>query len=171
MSIDLGMLAGLSLAVLLFEMRLRLKSGNYYLFGALSALLIVIYNLLLFIAYVKYTLASIYPLIGLSAFIFLIIDLLKYRSKLSRSLVITLLLAVSFIVSGVFFAESTGFDFNIKILPFVIGISAFAGIGYYMLFYKIRKYGAGSKILFQPLFMLLLALLFIHHMMPRTTCS
>jgi len=63
----------------------------------------------------------------------------------------------------VFFAESTGFDFNINTLPFVIGISTFAGIGYYMLFYKIKKYSIGSKIIFEPFLMLILALLFIHH--------
>jgi len=89
LSIGTGMLLGLLLALLLFKMRLKLKSGKYYWFSGLSALLIVLYNLLLFIAYVKYTLASIYPLIGLSALIFLIIDLLKYRKGLSRSLVIT----------------------------------------------------------------------------------
>ncbi len=159
--IGIGMLIGVIFSIPLFKMRLRLKKTHYYAFGAISALLIVLYNLLLFIAYINYTLASIYPLIGLSALIFLVLDLALYRKSLPKGIVSSLLIAVALVVFGVFFAESAGFQFDIDVLPFVFGISIFAGIGYYMEYYKIEKYSIGSKIVLQPFILIIAALFFI----------
>ncbi|MGC8687535.1 MAG: hypothetical protein ACP5RM_02430 [Candidatus Micrarchaeia archaeon] len=161
--IGIGMLLGVIFSLYIFRMRLKLKKPSYYAFSAVSALFIVFYNVLLFLAYVKYTLASIYPLIGLSALIFLIIDILKYKSKLSGALIVVMILAVVLIVFGVFFAESSGFSFHTSTLPFVLGISVFAGVGYYMEFYKIKKYSVGSKILLQPLFLVIIAIFLVNH--------
>ncbi|MFP3278345.1 MAG: hypothetical protein RXO43_02170 [Candidatus Micrarchaeota archaeon] len=160
-SIGLGMLLGAVFLIPVFKSHLWPKKASYLLFSSSSAFFIVIYNLLLFIAYLKYDLASIYPLIGLSALIFFIIDVIRYKRKLPMQLTTRLGLAVSLVALGVFFAESTNFSFRLGTLPFVIGISLSAGIGYYMNFYKIRKYSIGTKVAFQPIFMLLFAPLFL----------
>jgi len=166
LSIGLGMLLGAIFLIPVFKSRLRLKKVSYLLFSSSSAFFIVIYNLLLFIAYLKYTLASIYPLIGLSALVFFVIDVIRYKRKLPVQLITGLSFAVILVTLGVFFAESTNFNFRLGTLPFVVGISLFAGIGYYMNFYKIRKYSIGTKVAFQPIFMLLFALLFFKSTVP-----
>jgi len=63
------MLLGAVFFIPAFRSRPKLKKASYLLFSSSSAFFIVIYNLLLFIAYLKYNLASIYPLIGLSALV------------------------------------------------------------------------------------------------------
>jgi len=166
LSIGFGMLLGALFLIPLFRSHLKLKKTSYLLFSASSAFFIVIYNLLLFIAYLKYNLASIYPLIGLSALVFFVIDVIRYKRKLPLQLIMGLGFAIVLVVLGVFFAESTNFNFRIGTLPFVIGISLFAGIGYYMNFYKIRRYSIGSKVAAQPIFMLLFALLFFKGTVP-----
>jgi len=166
LSIGLGMLLGAVFLIPVFKSHLRLKKVSYLLFSSSSAFFIVIYNLLLFIAYLKYTLASIYPLIGLSALVFFVIDVIRYKRKLPVQLITGLSFAVILVTLGVFFAESTNFNFRLGTLPFVVGISLFAGIGYYMNFYKIRKYSIGTKVAFQPIFMLLFALLFFKSTVP-----
>ena len=166
LSIGLGMLLGAVFFIPAFRSRLKLKKVSYLLFSSSSAFFIVIYNLLLFIAYLKYNLASIYPLIGLSALVFFVIDVIRYKRKLPVQLITRLSFAVLLVALGVFFAESTNFSFRVGTLPFIIGISLFAGIGYYMNFYKIRKYSIGTKVAFQPIFMLLFALLFFKSTVP-----
>ena len=166
LSIGFGMLLGAVFLIPVFKSHLRLDKASYLLFSSSSAFFIVIYNMLLFIAYLKYNLASIYPLIGLSALVFFVIDVIRYKRKLPMQLITRLGFAVILVALGVFFAESTNFNFRLGTLPFVVGISLFAGIGYYMNFYKIRKYSIGTKVAFQPIFMLLFALLFFKSTVP-----
>ena len=166
LSIGLGMLLGAVFFIPVFRSRLKLKKVSYLLFSSSSAFFIVISELLLAIAYLKYNLASIYPLIGLSALVFFVIDVIKYERKLPVQLITRLSFAVILVALGVFFAESTNFSFRLGTLPFIIGISLFGGIGYYMNFYKIKKYSIGTKVAFQPIFMLLFALLFFKSTVP-----
>jgi len=166
LSISLGMLLGVVFLIPVFKYHLRPKKASYLLFSSSTAFFMVVYNLLLFIAYLRYNLASIYPLIGLSALVFFVIDAIKYKRKLPMQLVKRMGFAVFLVALGVFFAESTNFSFRLGTLPFVIGISLFAGIGYYMNLYKIRKYGIGAKVAFRPVFMLLFALMFFKSTTP-----
>ena len=69
-SIALGVLAGFIVAKLVFNLRVNVGNSSQYVFGAITALMITAYTLLLLVAYRSYTLASIYPLIGLSALVF-----------------------------------------------------------------------------------------------------
>ena len=166
LSISLGMLLGVVFLIPVFKYHLRPKKASYLLFSSSTAFFMVVYNLLLFIAYLRYNLASIYPLIGLSALVFFVIDAIKYKRKLPMQLVKRMGFAVFLVALGVFFAESTNFSFRLGTLPFVIGISLFAGIGYYMNLYKIRKYSIGAKVAFRPVFMLLFALMFFKSTTP-----
>ena len=159
LSIGLGMLLCAAFLIPVFKYRMRPKKASYLLFSSSSAFFIMSSELFLFMGYLKYNLASMYPLVGLSALVVFVIDVIKYKRKLPMQLIIRLSFAVALVVFGVFFAESAKFSFRLGALPFILGISIFAGIGYYMGFYKIRKYSIGTKVVFQPIFMLLFALL------------
>ena len=159
-SIALGVLAGFIVAKLVFNLRVNVGNSSQYVFGAITALMITAYTLLLFVAYRSYTLASIYPLIGLSALVFFAIDAARYRRFLAPSQAAVLVIGVALIILGIFYAESNSYRFQAGTLPFVILITLFAGIGYYMEFYRIRKYSIGTKLLFQPIFLLASGLFF-----------
>lgn len=159
-SIALGVLAGFIVAKLVFNLRVNVGNRSQYVFGAVTALMITAYTLLLFVAYRSYTLASIYPLIGLSALVFFAIDAARYRRFLAPSQAAVLVAGVALIILGIFYAESNSYRFQAGTLPFVILITLFAGVGYYMEFYKIRKYSIGTKLLFQPIFLLASGLFF-----------
>lgn len=159
-SIALGVLAGFIVAKLVFNLRVNVGNSSQYVFGAITALMITAYTLLLFVAYRSYTLASIYPLIGLSALVFFAIDAARYRRFLAPSQAAVLAAGVALIVLGIFYAESNSYRFQAGTLPFVILITLFAGVGYYMEFYRIRKYSIGTKLLFQPIFLLASGLFF-----------
>lgn len=159
-SIALGVLVGFIVAKLVFNLRVNVGNSSQYVFGAITALMITAYTLLLFVAYRSYTLASIYPLIGLSALVFFAIDAARYRRFLAPSQAAVLAAGVALIVLGIFYAESNSYRFQAGTLPFVILITLFAGVGYYMEFYRIRKYSIGTKLLFQPIFLLASGLFF-----------
>ena len=159
-SIALGVLAGFIVAKLVFNLRVNVGNSSQYVFGAITALMITAYTLLLFVAYRSYTLASIYPLIGLSALVFFAIDAARYRRFLAPSQAAVLVIGVALIILGIFYAESNSYRFQAGTLPFVILITLFAGVGYYMEFYRIRKYSIGTKLLFQPIFLLASGLFF-----------
>ena len=159
-SIALGVLAGFIVAKLVFNLRVNVGNSSQYVFGAVTALMITAYTLLLFVAYRSYTLASIYPLIGLSALVFFAIDAARYRRFLAPSQAAVLAAGVALIILGIFYAESNSYRFQAGTLPFVLLITLFAGIGYYMEFYRIRKYSIGTKLLFQPIFLLASGLFF-----------
>jgi hypothetical protein len=61
-SIGLGMLLGVVFLIPVFKSHLWPKKASYLLFSSSSAFFIVIYNLLLFIAYLKYDLAQHIPI-------------------------------------------------------------------------------------------------------------
>ena len=159
-SIALGVLVGFIVAKLVFNLRVNVGNRSQYVFGAITALMITAYTLLLFVAYRSYTLASIYPLIGLSALVFFAIDAARYRRFLAPSQAAVLVIGVALIILGIFYAESNSYRFQAGTLPFVILITLFAGVGYYMEFYRIRKYSIGTKLLFQPIFLLASGLFF-----------
>ncbi|MEM4072289.1 MAG: hypothetical protein QXL63_03050, partial [Candidatus Micrarchaeaceae archaeon] len=158
LSIAIGITLGIIAAGYAFKLRFRLKDAKRYYLGAFSAVMIVSYTMLLLFGYTRYTLASIYPLIGLSSLVFFLIDFARYRKSLRPRQVALLAIGVLFVVIGVFFAESKGFSFQIGTLPFVFGISIIAGAGYYTQFYKIKKYSIGSKLVLQPVIFLPIAL-------------
>jgi len=159
LSIAVGMLIGAVALAAGFKLRLHLKKRRYYAFSAVSALMIVLYSIILFFAYTRYDLAGIYSLIGLSALVFLFIDIVRYHKKVPTKQTFGLLLGVVLIVLGIFYAESNGQQFQVGTIPFILGIGVISGIGYYMEFYKIKKYSIGTKLIFQPVFLIPIALL------------
>ncbi len=160
LSIGIGVLAGLIAAKFAFRLRVGAEKASQYAFGAVTAMMITAYTLPLLIAYKSYTLASIYPLIGLSALVFFIIDAVKYRKFLAARQTAVLLAGVLLIVAGIFYAESNSYRFQAGTLPFVLLVAAFAGVGYYMEFYRIKKYSIGTKMLFQPVFLIAASMFF-----------
>ncbi len=159
-SIGIGILIGFIAVKFIFKLKVKAESKQQYAFGAITALMIIAYTIPLLIAYKSYTLASIYPLIGLSAIVFFVIDLIKYRRFLTSRQTTIMLTGILLVVIGIFFAESNGYGFQIGTIPFVLLITLFGGIGYYMEFYKLNKYSIGTKMLFQPIF-LIIAVMFI----------
>ena len=91
---------------------------------------------------------------------FFAIDAARYRRFLAPSQAAVLVAGVALIILGIFYAESNSYRFQAGTLPFVILITLFAGVGYYMEFYRIRKYSIGTKLLFQPIFLLASGLFF-----------
>ncbi len=160
LSIGIGFALGFAIVASASKLRFSLARRRYYAFSGSSALLIAGYTALLFLAYERYTLASIYPLIGLSALVFFAIDAAKYRKKVPPRKLAMLLVGVLLVAVGVFYAESNGFSFQVGTLPFVVGISVIAGVAYYMQFYRIEKYSVGSKLALQPVFLIIIALAF-----------
>ncbi|MCL5101890.1 MAG: hypothetical protein M1544_00835 [Candidatus Marsarchaeota archaeon] len=160
LSIALGIGLGVAVVGKPARLRFRLRLRNDYYLGAFSALAVVGYSVILFFAYTKYTLASIYPLIGLSALVFFLIDYFRYRKALSQRQTLFLLSGVLLIVIGIFYAESNQYSFQVGTIPFIIAISGISGVGYYAQFYKIKRYSIGSKLIFQPLFFVPVAVLF-----------
>ena len=160
LSIGMGLALGFAIVASASKLRFSLARKRYYAFSGASALLIAGYTALLFVAYEKYTLASIYPLIGLSALVFFAIDAVRYRRKVQPRKLTILLIGVLLVAAGVFYAESNGFSFQAGTLPFVVGISVIAGVAYYMQFYRIEKYSVGSKLALQPVFLIIIALAF-----------
>ena len=160
LSIGLGILLGFIASKFVFGLRVTGQGRIQYVFGIATALMIMAYTLPLFIAYKSHTLASIYPLIGLSALVFFAIDAIKYRRLLKPRQTAVLLAGVILIVLGIFYAESNGYAFQVDTLPFVFVITIFAGIGYYMEFYRIGKYSIGTKMLFQPILLIIAAFFF-----------
>ena len=160
LSIGMGLALGFAIVASASKLRFSLARKRYYAFSGASALLIAGYTALLFVAYEKYTLASIYPLIGLSALVFFAIDAVRYRRKVQPRKLTILLIGVLLVAAGVFYAESNGFSFQAGTLPFVVGISVIAGVAYYMQFYRIEKYSVGSKLTLQPVFLIIIALAF-----------
>ena len=159
-SIGFGILIGFIATKLIFRLRVKAETKRQYAFGVITALMITAYALPLLIAYKSYTLASVYPLVGLSALVFFAIDTIKYRKFLKPSSAAILLAGVLLIVIGIFYAESNKYSFQAGTLPFIFLIAIFAGIGYYMEFYRIKKYSIGTKMLFQPIFLIAAGLFF-----------
>ncbi|BCS90764.1 MAG: glucose uptake family protein [Candidatus Micrarchaeota archaeon] len=81
---------------------IHLKRKIYYIFSTLATLFIVIYSLIMFAAYKSYDLASIFPLMGLSVFVFFFIDLIKYNKKLRYNDMLMLFIGISILVIGIF---------------------------------------------------------------------
>ncbi len=159
-SIGFGILIGFIATKFVFRLRVKAETKGQYAFGIITAFMITAYTLPLLIAYKSYTLASIYPLIGLSALVFFAIDAIKYRRSLKLGQTAMLLMGVLLIIIGIFYAESNGYRFQLSTLPFIFLITVFAGIGYYMEFYRIKKYSIGTKMLFQPIFLIATGLFF-----------
>lgn len=107
---------------------------------------LVLLNLTLFMAFKLYALAGVYPLIAVSSLVFFAIDLARYKSRLNTSAIALTAAGIILVVAGTFFAESHGYSFNYFMLPFALAIILFAGFGYYLVFYNIRKYSVGSKV-------------------------
>ena len=112
LSIGMGLALGFAIVASASKLRFSLARKRYYAFSGASALLIAGYTALLFVAYEKYALASIYPLIGLSALVFFAIDAVRYRRKVPPRKLTILLIGVLLVAAGVFYAESNGFSFQ-----------------------------------------------------------
>ncbi len=140
----------LSVPIIIRAMRMRndlLSDIRKHLPSIVGGVLLVVFNLSLFMAFKSYYLAGIYPLIATSSLVFFGIDVAKYKRRLSKSEVSIVTLGILLVIIGVYFAESSGsFAFDFAALPFIIVIMLFAGFGYYLVFYNIRKYSVGSKI-------------------------
>ena len=139
----------LSVPLLMRMMGMRndlFRNVRRHILSITGGVLLVVFNLALFMAFKLYFLAGVYPLIAVSSLMFFAIDLARYRSRLRSTAVVLTMAGIILVVVGTFFAESIGFSFNYFMLPFALVIILFAGLGYYLVFYNIHKYSIGSKI-------------------------
>ncbi|MGC8547966.1 MAG: hypothetical protein ACP5MC_03150 [Candidatus Micrarchaeia archaeon] len=132
----------------------------YWIFSGIASLVVSVFLVILYLGYARFTLASMYPLIGVAGLVFLLIDTVIYHKRIRSEKLLLLSFGVFLVTIGVYFAEIKDAKFQIQTLPFVLGIAALSGVGYYLQYYKIHKYTAGSKVLLEPVFLLLFALLF-----------
>ena len=112
-----------------------------WIYGACFAVV----GLLLFLAYQSNSLSNIFPLVEGGVLVFLFLDLLFHRKKLGSKEIALLLFGVTIVFFGTFFAESSGFRFQLSTLPYALGIILAAGIGYYAMANKTNKITEGSK--------------------------
>ena len=118
------------------------KSGMVsWVYGASFAVV----GLLLFLAYQIQSLSNIFPLIEGGVLIFLLLDLVFHRKKLTSKEIALLIIGVLIVFSGSFFAESSGFKFELSTLPYAIGIIISSGVAYYALANNTRRVTEGSK--------------------------
>ncbi len=112
----------------------------------LGALLIIGFNLSLFIALRRFMLAEVYPLIALSSLVFFFMDLAVFRSLIKGRLAALVLGGIATVIGGVYVSGGAGFsDYNISLLPFVIAIPVLTGLGYYMLSFNLTDFGPHLK--------------------------
>ncbi len=142
------------------KVKTKPRVPKYWLFSGVASLIVVLYALILYLGYLRFTLASMYPLVNISALIFLLIDLFRYHTKIRPKILILLLIGVTLVTIGAYFAETENSVFQISAVPFALAIATLAGVGYYLQYYRIHKYPVGSKVLFEPVFLLLFGLLF-----------
>jgi hypothetical protein len=102
-------------------------------------------GILLFAAYKSNTLASIIPLVEGGILVFLVLDLVFHRKKLSTKQILMLVLGAVVVFMGTFFAESSGLVFNLSVLPYAIGLMVTAGVGYYALANNTKHVNESSK--------------------------
>jgi drug/metabolite transporter (DMT)-like permease len=102
-------------------------------------------GLLLFLAYQTQSLSNIFPVIEGGVLVFLFLDLVFHHKKLRLREIILLLTGVLIVFCGTFFAESSGFHFQLSNLPYAIGIILFSGVAYYALENNTKKVTEGSK--------------------------
>jgi drug/metabolite transporter (DMT)-like permease len=112
-----------------------------WIYGACFAFV----GLFLFLAYQSHSLSNIFPLVEGGVLVFLFLDLIFHRRKLSSKEIVLLLIGVGIVFFGTFFAESSGFRFQLSTLPYALGIILAAGIGYYAMANKTNKITEGSK--------------------------
>lgn len=102
-------------------------------------------GLLLFLAYQIQSLSNIFPLIEGGVLVFLALDLVFHRKKLGSKEMALLLFGVSIVFFGTFFAESSGFKFQLSTLPYAVGIIVSSGVAYYALANNTKKVTESSK--------------------------
>lgn len=107
----------------------------------IGSTLLVGFNVSLFVAYQMFKLAAVYPLIALSSMVFFFLDVALFSKFIRKATMITVFAGILIVVSGVYFVGGGGkFSFDVGMLPFVIAIPMFTGLGYYILSYNVRKY-------------------------------
>jgi drug/metabolite transporter (DMT)-like permease len=145
---SLGSMLSLPIIIRAMKMRNDLFSNlRRHLPSIVGGVLLVVFNLSLFMAFKIYYLAGVYPLIATSSLIFFGIDVARYKRRLSKREIGIVTLGIMLVIIGVYLAESNGsLSFDFATLPFVIVIMLFAGFGYYLVCYNMRKYSVGSKI-------------------------
>ncbi len=141
-------------------LKMRLGVGpRAYGFAAAAGIIISMLLYLLFFAYTHYDLAQIFPFLSLSALLFFFIDVVIYRRNIPRRQGLVILSGMFIMILGAFFTGSTGFSFNILLLPLIVAFIVLGGAGNYLYFYKIKTYSIGSKELTSILIFFMLGLL------------
>lgn len=161
LSVGIGMLVGTLVLYLFFKKVMILDAfSKIGLPSIISGGSLAIVGFFLYFGYASFGLARIYPLTAASSILFLAIDLVAYRKKLSKKEVYGLILGVMVVFFGTFLAQSKGFSFDVTTIPFVLGIIFFNGVGYYASMYKTEKYSTSSKLLIMSLFLIVLGIIF-----------
>jgi drug/metabolite transporter (DMT)-like permease len=142
------------------KVKTKPKVPKYWLFSCVASFAVILYVLILYLGYLRFTLASMYSLVDISALIFLLIDLFRYHTKMRPKILALLVIGVTLVSIGAYFAETENSVFQVSAIPFALAIATLAGVGYYLQYYRIHKYPVGSKVLFEPVFLLLFGLLF-----------
>ncbi|MGC8537802.1 MAG: hypothetical protein ACP5MZ_02340 [Candidatus Micrarchaeia archaeon] len=156
---SIGMLFGVFAMAIPLKMRFGWNRKRYA-FALASGLIITIYLYALFFSYKYYKLAGIYPLLSISVLVFFGFDVILYKRHIPRKMVYFILAGTLLVALGSFIAGSTGFSFNIALLPFIAIFAIGGGAVDYLYFYKIDKYSIGSKTLTFAIIFLVLGILY-----------
>lgn len=83
------------------------KDVKKHTLSIVGGVLLVIFNLALFMAFKLYNLAGVYPLIAVSSLVFFAIDVARYKSKLSSRAIWLTTIGILFVVAGTFLPRAT----------------------------------------------------------------
>jgi glucose uptake protein GlcU len=141
----IGFLIGALIFLFLSKDKIDLKLSRSGAVSWIYGISFTVVGLLLYTAYKSFSLASIYPLTGAGTIVFLALDLIFHRKKLSSRIISLLLIGVLAVFIGSYLAQSTGLTFNMAALPYAVGIIVSAGVGYYALANSTKTVTEGSK--------------------------
>ena len=154
---------GMLLGVFAMAVPLNMHFGwnrKRYAFAVASGLVITTYLYVLFFSYKYYKLAAIYPLLSISVLVFFGFDVILYNKRIPRAMGYFILVGTLLVSFGSFVTGSTGFSFNITLLPFIAVFAVGGGAVSYLYFYKIDRYSIGSKMLAFAIIFLMLGILY-----------
>jgi drug/metabolite transporter (DMT)-like permease len=152
--------AGFSMGYLLLSRLFRLNATPQQMnaFNVSGGAITAVSVLIVYMAFTRFTLASVYPIVAAAVVVFFAVDYIRFRKRISGLEAGALGLGVLLVFLGTFFTESRGFTFNMDTLPYVIGIVITGGIGFYLMLYNIERKNAGARSASMPMTMAVLAL-------------
>ena len=125
-------------------------AGGFFLVG---------FNIALFLAYRSFLLAAIYPLIALSSMVFFFMDIVRFSRYIRKLTLMIILTGICIVISGVYLVGGGGrIPFDLALLPYVITIPIFTGVGYYLLSYNVPNNGPENKVALMSMISVIISL-------------